>query len=80
MNSVHQRLYEVDCADPIETHCLQPDAKRLIFALSITRGKSNTLSGQTIFLGSSDVEEGRGFIGVSSFLWDRKVLTQVANL
>jgi hypothetical protein len=37
------------------------------------------LSRETIFLGRSNVDEERGFTGVSSFLWDRKVLSQAAH-
>jgi hypothetical protein len=38
------------------------------------------LSGETIFLGWSDVGQERGLTGVTSFLWDRKDLMQAAYL
>jgi hypothetical protein len=39
----------------------------------------NALSGETVFLGRSDVDEERSFTGVSSFLSERKVLKQAAH-
>jgi hypothetical protein len=47
-------------------------------SLSKTRGKINALSGETIFLGRSDVDSKWNFTGVS-FLWEHKDLTQAAH-
>jgi hypothetical protein len=64
MKRDQQGLYEVDCADYIETYRLQLDVERDI---SKTGYRSNALSGEMIFLGRSDVNEERSFAGISSF-------------
>jgi hypothetical protein len=57
MNRVPKDFYEVDCADPIEIYFLQLDGKRLISVAIENWTQTNALSGETIFLGRSDVDE-----------------------
>jgi hypothetical protein len=64
MNSVQQGFYEVDCAGPSESYCLQLDAKLLMFVAIEHWGRTNSLSGEMSFLGRSNVDEKRGFSGV----------------
>jgi hypothetical protein len=80
MNRVQGGFYEVDDAVPIETYCFQLDAKVSDLSQSKTGGRNNALSGEAIFLGSSNVDEERSFTGVTSFLRDGKVLTQATDL
>jgi hypothetical protein len=80
MNSVQQGFHEVNYADPTETYCLQLIAKRLIFVAVENWRQTNALSGETGFLWKSDDNAERGFTGVTSFLWDRKVLSQATQL
>jgi hypothetical protein len=63
----------------VEIHCLQLEAMLLIFVAIETGGKTDAALGHRVFWGRSDVDEERGFTGASSFLWDRKVLTQAAE-
>jgi hypothetical protein len=49
-------------------------------SLSKTENESNALSDETIFLRRSNDDEERGFTGVSSFLWNAKVLNQATHL
>jgi hypothetical protein len=51
MNSVQQGFYDVEYEDPIEMYCLQLEAKHLIFVAIKTGGKTNSLSGEMIFMG-----------------------------
>jgi hypothetical protein len=49
-------------------------------SVSKTGDITNAHSGETIFLGRSDIDEDQGFTSVLSFLSEHKVLTQAAHL
>jgi hypothetical protein len=59
-------------------YCLLLDAKCLIF-VAMENWRQN-YSGEEIFLGRFDFDEEQGFTGVSSFFWDRKVITEATRL